>query len=81
MVPQTNSHDSAWLAAAVRSLASDVHRLTSRGGGDAHEVAALAGRIRLVRDQLPVRPSPLHRWLDGLEQQVEALPVGAANYV
>lgn len=66
--------DSAWVAAAVRSLAGDVHRLSSRGGDDAISVEELSGRIRMVRDQLPSTTTPLHRWLDGLAEQIGALP-------
>lgn len=72
MVAQNLYRDSAWVASAVRELAGDVHRLSLRGAGDATAVSELTGKIRLVRDQLPGMPTPLHRWLDGLEQQVEA---------
>lgn len=74
MVAQSEYRDSAWVAAAVRSLAGDVHRLSSRGGGDASAVEELNGRIRMVRDQLPTTTTPLHRWLDGLAEQVGAIP-------
>ena len=73
MVAQYEYRDSAWVAAAVRRLAGDVHRLTNRGGSDLSEVEDLTGRIRMVRDQLPATTTPLHRWLDGLEQQVGAI--------
>lgn len=81
MVAHSDYRDSAWVASAVRSLAGDVHRLTSRGEGDASEVEELNGRIRMVRDQLPETTTPLHRWLDGLAQQVGAVPTNSATCV
>ena len=81
MSTQNDRRDSAWLASAVRTLAGDVHRLAAHGGCDPDELAALAGRIRSVREVLPGRPTPLHRWLDGLEHQVEGLPGGTTTLV
>lgn len=73
--------DSAWLAAAVRGLAGDVHRLASRADRDPREVEELTGRIRQVRDLLPEHSTPLHRWLEGLELEVASETAGTPSFV
>ena len=86
-------NESASLAAAVRILAHDVHRLmASRAqggpGGDNREVCALLQRVDRARRQVRGRRADdLSRWLDSLHRQVlqlqrpvvrEAQPLGPA---
>ncbi len=78
MISQVHEHDSAWLAATVRSLAVEVHRLASVGSAESREIAALAGRVRQVRTELDGgngAMTPLQRWLDGLQQELDSIPV------
>lgn len=62
------------LASTVRSVALDVRRLVLNGGGHPDEVAAVNRRIDWLRDQMRDLPQgSLHRWLDGLDRELEAL--------
>jgi hypothetical protein len=69
------------LSEVLRVLASDARGLIATGDASPAEIASLMRRIRSLRDRLSADPpSPLLRWLDGLERQVdEALLVGSAS--
>jgi hypothetical protein len=66
--------DAAVLAAVVRSLAGDVHRLVGSSAEQPRELAAVTARIRYLAGELRRHQpgSPLLRWLLSLEREVEA---------
>jgi hypothetical protein len=62
------------LAMDVRNVARDVRRLVLAGGGHPDAVAAVYRRIEGLREQIRDLPDgTLHRWLDGVERELEAL--------
>ena len=75
MTHESNSSmvDAETLAASVRSLATDAHRLLNRPDIDPLEFRTLTRRISALRRQVPGGPSgELARWLDSLRRRMEA---------
>lgn len=71
MSGETTQPDGVALAVAVRALASDVQRFRGRASTPSHELEALAGRIHHLRAAMPpTGASPLSRWLESLEREL-----------
>ena len=75
MIMEAVTEDSGLiLAATVRTLARDAHRVVSAEPGAVEEASEVLERIDRLREQYGNRPqTPLTRWLESLRQRVEAV--------
>jgi hypothetical protein len=73
-VETTPCRDDLGLSGILRGLASDARRVIGEGSASPREVAALSHRIQCLREFASAEePSPLLRWLDGLQRQIDRL--------
>lgn len=71
MSQQTRT-DPARLAESVRDLAVEARRILNSPAHHPHELRDLSRRIRVIREQVPGRPTnDLSRWLETLSRHVE----------
>jgi hypothetical protein len=76
MATETITCDEVGLAAILKTLAADARRVVTHGPSNPGEIAQISRRIRRVREQVKsYPPSPVQRWLDGLQRKIEGMEI------